>query len=180
MRMRHCAVLATLVLAAAFSPRSFADTFAFNAILTSSQEVPPTGSPATGAATVTVTGDLLSITESFTGLTAPATAAHIHCCAPPGTSAPVVLPFPAFPAATSGTFTQTFNLLTALSGITEANFLNNLNSGLTYVNIHDVNFPPGEIRGQLIPATPEPESLLLLGTAALGLVAALRRRVSAE
>jgi hypothetical protein len=173
-RMRWMTLLAC-VLVSGYGARCVADTF--TATMTASQEVPPTASPASGMATVTVTGDTLSITESWTGLTAPATAAHIHCCAAPGVSAPVVLPFPSFPGATAGTYTQSFNLLTALTGISETAFLTNLNSGLAYVNIHDANFPTGEIRGQLMAATPEPSTLVLLGTAMAGMMAAVRRKV---
>src|SRR5207248_2408001 len=103
MILKRWVMLAAFVLASGFGTRCFADTLTFTAILTPSQEVPPTISQGSGTALVTVTGDLLSITETFTGLTAPATAAHIHCCSPPGVSSAVVLPFPAFPAATSGT-----------------------------------------------------------------------------
>src|SRR5262249_293442 len=67
--------------------------------------------------------------ESFRGLLAPATAAHIHCCGPVGVNEPVVLPFLAAQGgpfgATSGTFTHTFNLNTDLSPgtITAAQFV---------------------------------------------------------
>jgi hypothetical protein len=46
---------------------------------------------------------------------------------------------------------------------------------LAYVNIHNATFPGGEIRGQLDLA-PEPTSLLLVGTSALGALRLLRRR----
>lgn len=178
MILKRCGLLAAFVLSTALGTRAFADTVTLTATMTPSQEVPPTASTASGFATVTVTGDTLTVMESFSGLTVPASAAHIHCCAPPGVSAPVVLPFPGFPAATSGTYTMTFNLLTALNGITEATFLSNLSSGLAYVNIHDQTYPGGEIRGQLTP-TPEPGGLILLGTGVAGLAGVIRRKLLA-
>ena len=74
-------------------------------------EVPSNASPATGFTMVTLddVADTLNVNETFSGLTAPATAAHIHCCAPPGNNVGVVLPFTpglGFPLSTSGTFTH--------------------------------------------------------------------------
>src|SRR5579871_6134046 len=87
-----------------------ADTITYTAILLGSNEVPPTGSSGTGFATFTLNGNLLSIDETFSGLTAPASAAHIHCCGPIGMNEIVAVPFTPFPNNTSGHFTATVDL----------------------------------------------------------------------
>ena len=91
-----------------------ADTRTFTATMTGPQETPPNASTASGFATVTLNGNLLTVNESFSGLSGIATGAHIHCCALPGVSAPIAVPFPMppFPISTSGTFLDTFDLST--------------------------------------------------------------------
>ena len=155
-----------------------------------SNEVPANLSTATGFATVTIDTVLnqLTVNESWTGLTGGvATGAHIHCCAGPGVSAMVALPFTGFPAATSGTYNNTFDLtllatyngafVTASGGTAasaESTLLAQMAAGNTYTNIHDADFSAGEIRGQLL-ATPEPGTLIL-GSAGLLLLGLVRRR----
>src|SRR5258706_14653453 len=99
----------SLVLALALVIPANADTI-YSAVLLGSNEVPPTGSPATGVGVFTLSGNLLTIAETFTGLTAPASAAHIHCCGPVGVNEMVAVPFTPFPNATSGTFMTTVDL----------------------------------------------------------------------
>jgi hypothetical protein len=175
-------LLTTCVLAGAaacVTSPAFADTINYTATMVGTNEVPPNASPATGFASFSLTGDLLEIHVSFSGLIGGnASAAHIHCCAAPGTNAPVWVPFAGFPNTTSGTYDNTIDLSTFSfsGGGTEATLIAGLNNGTAYTNIHNATFPGGEIRGQ-IAATPEPATFLLLGTGAAGIISLIRRRV---
>jgi hypothetical protein len=183
-RFAFAVCLAGLVLA-----RTDAAMLTWTSDMTGSQEVPPNASPGTGHSVVTIDtiAQTLLVNLNFADLTAPATASHIHCCALPGVSAPVAVPFTSFPAATSGTYSHLFSLAdfstfnsawTTLNGLTTAaaatSFLETgLAAGLAYTNIHNANFPAGEIRGQL---TPEPATLTMAGASLLLLALARRRR----
>jgi len=174
--MKSLSKLFGLALLAAAVPFATANAsiWTYHADLSAANEVLSKPSSATGLADVTLDDVtmMLTISMSFTGLTAPAAAGHIHCCASLGTNAAVRVPFTSFPATMAGTYANTFLLAAVLPGsptLSFADFLSALNNGLAYVNLHTVNNPVGEVRGQLI-RVPEPASLALfgLGIAALG------------
>lgn len=183
--------VALVALAFLSAPAASANSIVFTTTLLGSNETPPNASTATGSATVTLDTTALTITvnETFSGLIGGnASAAHIHCCAVPGVATGVAIPFTGFPAATSGTYTHTFDLtlsssynaafITANGGtvaLAQAALIAGMLNGLSYVNIHDATFPGGEIRGQL-PAVPEPATLTLFGLGLASLGAKLRRR----
>ena len=182
MRKRVGVCLIALAVLLISVPRSKADTI-FTATLAGSNETPPNTSMATGFITVDLNGNILSVNETFSGLIDPGSAAHIHCCAGPGVAAVVAVPFTGFPAAKSGTYTNSFDLtqlatynsafVTATGGTVasaESTFLAALFAGQTYANIHDATFPSGEIRGQLA-QVPEASTLafLVMGLAMLAL-----------
>ena len=140
----------------------------FSINLSGLNEVPATGSAAAGGgfASFDPVLNTISVSVSFFGLSAPATASHIHVGAA-GVNGGVIVSFVTnTPSATSGTIAGGPYAFPAAN-------VADLLAGRTYYNIHDATFPGGEIRGQLTPV-PEPSTAVL---AALGLAAvALRRR----
>src|SRR5712691_9384830 len=83
-----------------------------SATLSGANETPPNASTATGFITVSLDGNLLGVDLVFSGLIGgPASAGHIHCCTPPGTNTGVAIPFTGFPAATSGAYMHSFDLM---------------------------------------------------------------------
>jgi hypothetical protein len=161
--------LALLVIAAAFAAGVASAQWTFDANLSGLGENPPNASPGTGFGTVVLNAAQTQITvdENWSALTAPATASHIHGPAGAGTNAPVLFPFSGVPLATSGAIPeQSFSITSTQVGY--------LFSGFLYMNVHDANFPGGEIRGQLL-LVPEPASAALLALGAIPLAVRLRR-----
>jgi hypothetical protein len=113
----------------------------FEATLSGSQEVPPAATTASGQAEVQYNSNtgMLSWKVSYTGLSGPATAGHIHGPAAAGANAGIVVPFGA---------NVTAQPIAGEAKITAAQY-GDLAAGLWYVNIHSQKFPGGEIRGQL-------------------------------
>lgn len=112
----------------------------YEASLGGAQEVPPANTAGTGMAEIQLNTNtnVLTWKVTYTGLTGPATAAHIHGPAGPGANAGVVIPFPGANA----------NPIVGQTTITPAQY-GDLAAGLWYVNVHTAANPGGEIRGQL-------------------------------
>jgi hypothetical protein len=119
------------------------------AILAGTNEVPPNVSLGTGSIIFTFDSSTSTSTwsETFSGLTTPATAAHIHAPALPGVNIGVAVPLTGVPAATSGSFSGTTTVIN--SPLTPTTFAAALLAGMAYANLHSTTYPGGEIRGQL-------------------------------
>ncbi|MDB6111406.1 MAG: hypothetical protein JWR69_3156 [Pedosphaera sp.] len=142
---KHCFAFA---LAVALSAANGSAQTTFQASLTGAGQTPANASTATGVGTVVLNAaqNQITVNLSWTGLSAPASAAHIHGPGGVGTNASVLFPFSGVPAATSGAIPQQVFSITA----TQVGYLN---AGYLYFNVHNSTFPGGEIRGQALPAT---------------------------
>lgn len=107
--------------------------------LTGAEEVPPTGSAATGTGTLVIDPATRATTGSITVTGMPTIAAHVHQAAP-GVNGPIIVPLNdtgggvwAVPAGTRLTADQ----------------FRAFKQGNLYYNAHSALFPNGEIRGQI-------------------------------
>lgn len=192
--MKRLLLAAVSALALAVPLSAQAIVVQFNAQLTGAHQVPATGAPGTGLATLfyDTVADTFDFSLSAFDLSGPMTGAHIHAQATATENAAVRVPLdsaPFFVFNPGGVLLIGGNdvaapvgLIPSSNGHPAQSFLSVLRAGLAYVNVHTVEFPGGEIRGQLqeVAAIPEPESwAMLLG--GLGVLAiAVRRRANVD
>ena len=135
------ATLATIAFAAtAFAwGYSQAATEVFKGTLSNGAEVPPVTGTGTGAAVVNLdtATKQITYTVTYSGLSGPAKAAHIHCGAAAGANAGVAVPFK-----------STDSPITGSATLTDAQIAD-LEAGKCYVNIHTAANGGGELRAQL-------------------------------
>lgn len=184
------ALLATLPVAAS------AAVITFNAALTPGQEV-PTPNLTVGGTVATPSGfgtgrldtdtNVFSGSLSWTGMTSLVTRGHIHA-APPGQTGGIVLGYFDFvvpaPARPDQFLPTAFDFVLTPRTITDAQetaLLTGLEAGALYFNVHTVQNPAGEIRGNIttfatVGKVPVPASLALVGAGLLALGATTRRR----
>jgi hypothetical protein len=158
-----CTLLATFCLLALTGSVTRADNEdnTFRARLNGFQEIPSKLTDGNGTFTATLSGTSISYTLTYSGLSTPAVASHIHF-AQRGVNGGIFAFLcggggkPACPPA-GGTVTGTITAADILApspdqGLAAGDFagaVRALRSGDTYVNVHSTRFPAGEIRGQI-------------------------------
>ena len=115
------------------------------ASLNGASERPPVETLATGSGILSVEGNILAYSITFSGLSGPAIAAHIHGPADPSQAVGVIKGLN-FTPAPSGVMSGTIDLSTLTPEQANA-----IKAGNAYVNIHTAVNPSGEIRGQIMP-----------------------------
>jgi hypothetical protein len=137
MRVQVIAAMAALMVFAAGAAN--ATIFNVSATLVGADEVPPNTTTGKGTVRAMLDTDLksFSYTVTYSGLTGPATAAHFHGPAAPGTNAPPII-----------TVTDLASPIRATTTLTDDQ-INSLRAGQWYFNVHTAAHPGGEIRGQL-------------------------------
>jgi hypothetical protein len=137
--MKTSVLLAGAFLSAILTAGASAETISYKAELKGSQEVPATDSKGTGTAAVTydTATKLLTWKVTYSGLSGPATGAHIHGPAEAGKNAGVAIGFAKPDSPIEGSAT-----------LTDAQAAD-LAAGKLYINVHTAANKAGEIRGQL-------------------------------
>jgi hypothetical protein len=118
------------------APAAASMTETYTATLSPGEEVPPAAN-SKGSGSFEMHLDIktneFTWKLSHTGMTGPATAAHIHGPAAAGANAGVLVPLQG---------------MEGKAKLTQAQY-GDLAAGLYYVNVHSAQYPGGEIRGQL-------------------------------
>jgi len=111
----------------------------FKGTLSTAAEVPPVTGAGSGTAAVSLdtATKMITYNVTYTGLSGPAAAAHIHCGAAAGANAGVAVPFPSAASPITGSAT-----------LTDAQIAD-LEAGKCYVNVHTAANKGGEVRAQL-------------------------------
>jgi hypothetical protein len=124
----------------------------FSASLNGANQVPPSGSTATGTATFAREGNVVTFDVEVAGIVG-ATLSHIHSGAE-GVAGPVRVNLflgpetgPLTGRLASGSFTPA-----DVQGISFDALLAEMRNGTAFVNVHTAAFPGGEIRGQIRPS----------------------------
>ena len=113
--------------------------------LTGSQQNPPVTTNARGTGSATLTDPGLIFYNTFDMLSSPVTAVHFHN-APAGTNGPVVRDL--MSNLNGNSVTGAWKRVETMTPITNALIAEAYNQNI-YINLHTVNNPGGEIRGQL-------------------------------
>jgi len=163
-------VLILALLACAVQAAQAQGTIQFRAILTGSMEVPSNSDPTIGTGTLTLDGNLLSFRVAVPAVTFISMSAYIQGPALPGANGSIIFDLggptfiggssfgeppkyiffsPPIPPFGAGPFP-----------LTDAQ-INQLESGLWYVNVTSAGQPNGQLRGQILPV-PEPSTIALL------------------
>jgi hypothetical protein len=143
------------------APMVHSQTERFSTTLSGAEEVPPINTAGSAAFEMTIQPGGITFSLTFSDLSAPPSAAHLHF-GQTSVSGGVMIWIcggggqPACPATTSGTITGTMTAANVtgpeVQGIAAGDLdsaLEVVRDGLSYVNMHTPNFPPGEIRGQV-------------------------------
>ena len=138
MRKTTFAAIGLLATALAWSYGQAA-TELYKGTLSGGAEVPPVTGSGSGTASVNLDTATKQITYNvtYTGLSGPAAAAHIHCGAAAGANSGVAVPFAKADSPITGSATLTDAQMADLQG------------GKCYVNVHTAANKGGEVRAQL-------------------------------
>jgi hypothetical protein len=149
--MRHLlhSVLAAALWIALVGPVLGEEAQSFNVTLSGANEVPGPGDPdGSGTATVTLNpGEgTICVETTFADIALPVTGAHIHE-APAGSSGGIVVPFVGGGGAAGPADSNMISACASASAEQIAAI--GANPGNFYLNLHNGEFGPGAIRGQL-------------------------------
>ena len=154
-------VITALAVSMLAAPAVHSQTERFSASLSGAGEVPPINTAGTADFQMTIHQGTITFELSWAGLSAPAEVAHLHF-APSKVNGGVMIFLcggggqPDCPATTEGTITGTITAANvtgpAAQGINPGDLdsaLEAVRDRLSYANMHNDNFPNGEIRGQV-------------------------------